>query len=61
MRTDMQAQTYLTLLVGYYGLNILYVLWLMVRNRKVTLTRSQMALSLIAQGLLVWGAVTCLK
>lgn len=46
----MQAQTYLTLLVGYYGLNILYVL-----------SRSQMALSLIAQGLLVWGAVTCLK
>ena len=57
----MQAQTYLRLLVGYYGLNILYVLWLMVRNRKVTLTRSQMALSLIAQGLLVWGAVACLK
>lgn len=57
----MGAQTYLALLVGYYSLNILYVLWLMVRNRKVTLTRSQMALSLIVQGLLIWGAVTCLK
>lgn len=60
MRTAMEVQNYLMLLIGYFSLNCIAALWFM-RSRRATLTRAQIAPTLIVQGLLIWGALTCLK